>query len=284
MTGNAAANWLRGDMGNDTLRGGAGNDFINGGAGADNIAADAGNDVLEGMDGNDALSDNEGKNLFSGGSGADTLTGSAGHELYIGAAGNESITTGGGADVIAFNRGDNSDVITASAGADNTISVGGGIRYAEMTLSKSATDLVLNLGGADDRLTFKDWYAAPANRSVLNMQVIAEAMADFDAASSDKLRNKKIVTFDFLGLVGAFEAAGAPTNWALTNALLSKHLSGSDTAAIGADLAYRYGRTGSLSGMGVDAVQGMLGSASFGAMAQGLQSSAALDAGLKRLS
>jgi Ca2+-binding RTX toxin-like protein len=274
-TGNALANTLFGNNGANLLDGRAGNDMLQGAGG---------NDVLQGMDGDDALSDTAGNNLFHGGAGADSLSGSAGSELFIGGTGNDTITTGAGADIIAFNRGDGADVVNASAGADNTLSLGGGIRYADMTLAKNVNDLVLNLGGNGDRITFKDWYAAPGNRSVLNMQVIAEAMADFNAASSDRLVNRKIENFDFLGIAGAFDAAGAPASWAVTNALLSRHLGGNDTSAVGADLAYQYGKRGSLAGMGFDAVQGMLASGSFGVAAQALQAPAVLNAGPRVLS
>jgi hypothetical protein len=151
-------------------------------------------------------------------------------------------------------------------------------------MGRNLNDLVLSLGGNGDRITFKDWYAAPGNESVLNMQVIAEAMADFNAASSDRLINRKVESFDFLGITGAFDAAGAPANWAVTNALLSRHLGGSDTAALGADLAYQYGKHGSLAGMGFDAAQGMLASGSFGVAAQALQAPATLNAGSRVLS
>jgi hypothetical protein len=174
-------------------------------------------------------------------------------------------------------------VVNASSGADNTLSLGGGIGYADMRLTRSSNDLVLDLGGSGDKITFKDWYGLPGNMSLQNLQVIAEAMQDFNPASTDKLVNRKVESFDFTGLAATFDTAGAPVSWALTNALLSKHLSGSDSAATGADLAYRYGRTGSLAGMGFDAVQGMLASGSFGASAQALQSPAAVDAGLKHL-
>jgi hypothetical protein len=215
----------------------------------------------------------------------DTLNAGAGNDFLAGGAGNDIITTGAGRDVIAFNRGDGNDIVNASAVGDNTLSIGGGIRYADMTLSKAANDLVLGLGaGAGDSITFKDWYAAPANRSVLNMQVIAEAMADFNAASADPLRNRKVETFNFANIANAFDASGVATAWALTDTLLRQHLAGSsDTAAIGADIAYRYGRTGSLGGMGFDPVVGMLSNGAFGASAQALQGAAATDVGAKRL-
>jgi hypothetical protein len=138
---------------------------------------------------------------------------------------------------------------------------------------------------AGDSIAFDYWYSAIGDyKSVLNLQVIAEAMADFDAASTDSLRNRKVANFDFLGLANAFDNAGAPANWKLTDTLLIQHLSStSDTAAIGADLAYRYGRNGSLTGLGFDAVQGILVSGSFGITAQALQSDAALMTGAKRL-
>ncbi len=65
-----------------------------------------------------------------------------------------------GGDIIAFNRGDGQDVVNASTGADNTLSLGGGIRYTDLSFSKSANDLMLSLGNAE-QITLKDWYAIP---------------------------------------------------------------------------------------------------------------------------
>jgi Ca2+-binding RTX toxin-like protein len=283
-TGNASDNELVGSIANDTLLGLGGNDLLRSGSGFTTMDGGAGNDVLQASASGSIQSDASGNNVFQGARGFDRIAGGSGREFFAGGAGDDEITTGAGADVIAFNRGDGADVVNASAGADNTLSLGGGIRYADVTLAKNANDLVLNLGGNGDKITFKDWYAAPGNRSVLNMQVIAEAMADFNAASSDKLVNRKIENFDFLGIAGAFDAAGAPASWAVTNALLSRHLGGNDTSAVGADLAYQYGKRGSLAGMGFDAVQGMLASGSFGVAAQALQAPAVLNAGPRVLS
>ncbi|MDB5905441.1 MAG: Hemolysin-type calcium binding domain protein [Betaproteobacteria bacterium] len=114
--------------------------------------------------------------------------------------------------------------------------------------------------------------------------MISEAMADFNATSADPLLNRKVQTFDFAAMSGAFDAAGAVSGWALTNALLADHLSSSDTAALGGDLAYRYGMTASLGNVGFDPAQALLSSASFGSAAQALQTAAGLEQGLKRLS
>lgn len=134
-TGNTVDNVLLGNSAINTLTGGAGNDLLNGGAGNDTLKGDVGNDVLEGADGNDTLSDSAGNNLFNGGAGTDTLIGSTGKELFIGGLGIDTITTGTGADIIAFNKGDGQDTIVASTGTDNTISLGGGIQYANLSMS-----------------------------------------------------------------------------------------------------------------------------------------------------
>ena len=87
--------------------------------------------------------------------------------------------------------------------------------------------------------------------SVDKLQIVIEGTSDYDNGSSDPLHNKKIETFNFDGLVAAFDAALVAnpglTSWALSNALLAQYLTGSDTAAIGGDLAYRYGRFDTLS-------------------------------------
>jgi hypothetical protein len=123
--------------------------------------------------------------------------------------------------------------------------------------------------GATDQITLTNWYAKSTNRSVLNLQVIAEAMADFSAGSADPLRNNLIETFDFAGLVAQFDAAGAPANWQLTDSRLTAHLKdGSDTAAIGGDLAYQYGMNGGLTGIGLLAAQNVISAAAFGQSSQ----------------
>ena len=132
----------------------------------------------------------------------------------------------------------------------------------------------------------KDWYGG--KKSILNLQIIADASDDFDATSSDPLRNGRVQTFDFLGMVGAFDQArkASPglTSWALTNALLQFHLSGSDDAAIGGDLAYWYGKNGSLQGIGVQAAEQVIGAPGFGSEAESLHAFSGLQDGFARLS
>jgi hypothetical protein len=100
---------------------------------------------------------------------------------------------------------------------------------------------------------------------------------------TDVLKDNKVETFNFAGLVGAFDTALAAnptmTSWSMTNALLNFHLgSGSDSAAIGGDLAYQYGKAGTLAGIGLNAAQSVISSAQFGQSAQTLNAPASWQA------
>lgn len=269
-TGNGLSNLLRGNDGNNTLQGNGGIDILEGGLGTDILSNTSG-----------------GKTLFNGGGGTDTLTGTANNDMLIGGAGNDSITTGSGADTIVFNRGDGQDTVAASTTRDNTLAIGGGAVYSDLLFQKSGNDLIIHISGTD-RITFTGYYTSTANRSVNNLQIVIQGTSDYDAGSADAMRNKAIQTFDFEGLVAAFDAARAATpgltTWALTNALLAEHLSGSDTAALGGDLAYRYGRFGTLSDISFTPAIGILSAAGFGTSAQTLQSLAVLQDSSARLS
>jgi Ca2+-binding RTX toxin-like protein len=284
MTG--YANYINGLNGSDTLTGAELNDYLNGGNGLDTLYGGAGNDILQGGAGTDTLSDTVGNNLFDGGSEIDTIIGGDGNEFIIGGTGNDLITTGLGADVIAFNRGDGADIINASTGKDNTLSLGKGIKYADLLFNKNANDLVL-VTGAGEQVTFKDWYGSVDNHSIANLQIVIDGSTDYNAASTDKLVNKKIGQFNFDGLVGAFDqaraAAPALTSWGLSASLLNFYLASSDTAAIGGDLAYQYAKDGNLSGMAMTPTQTVLGSAQFGVTSQGLNPATSLLDGSSRL-
>ncbi|WP_338849942.1 hypothetical protein V8J88_20390 [Massilia sp. W12] len=266
--GNALDNLLQGNSGINTLDGAAGND------------------ILQAAAGNDSLSDSLGNNLLDGGAGNDVLSAGAGNDFLIGGLGNDTIHTGSGSDVIAFNRGDGADVVMASAGKDNTLSLGNGIQYADLLFQKSANDLIL-VSGASDKITFKDWYANPANRSVANLQVVLEGSVDYDAASASVIRNQKIAQFDFDGLVAAFDSArnATPTisSWQLSKSLLDFHLASSDTAALGGDLAYQQACTGNLSHISLLPSQAILASGQFGTVAQNVQAVSALQDSSPRL-
>ncbi len=240
-----------------------------------------GTDIMQGLGGDDNLKNKSGVALLDGGAEEDKLDGSRDNELYIGGAGDDEIKADKGADIIAFNRGDGRDKVKHAHGGGNTVSLGGGIGYDDLSLSRDHDDLILETGDGE-QINFVDWYDGD-HRSVVNLQVIAEAMAEFDAGSSDPLLNKKVQTFDFAAVTAAFDAAGQVDNWSLANALLDAHLAGSDSEALGGDLAYRYGLSGSLSGIGVGAAQQVLNAPQFGSEAQSLQPYEELQQGRTRL-
>jgi Ca2+-binding RTX toxin-like protein len=286
-TGNAAGNWLLGNAAGNSIAALDGQDLVFGGAGNDTLSGGNGRDILQGGDGNDSLADASGNNLLHGGIGTDVLTGGTGAELFAGGAGNDTITVGTGADIVAFNRGDGQDVVNAATGTDNVLALGGGIRYADVALRKSGNDLIVDVG-ATEQLTFKDWYVSVTNRHVVDLQMVVDASADWNASSTSALVNKRVARFDFAGLVSQFDAARTTdpllTQWNVAGALASEHLGGSDTAAIGGDLAYQYGRSGSLSNIGWTPADTVLASASFGVAMQTLQAPATLFGGPKTLS
>ncbi len=114
-------------------------------------------------------------------------------------------------------------------------------------------------------------------------------MSDFAPGGSDPLRDNKIERFDFNQIVQKFDQARAASasnanHWAVMNSLLDAHLAGSDTEAIGGDLAYRYGLSGTLSGIAINAAQAVLASPQFGAAPQALQPLAGLQDGPVKLS
>ncbi|WP_407278107.1 calcium-binding protein [Aromatoleum evansii] len=277
IVGNAAANTLLGAGGDDVLRGGAGNDLIVGADGVDILEGGSEQDILGGADNHDAM---------FGGTGSDHIYLYQG-DVVAGGAGVDWVNFNEGADVALFNRGDGADMFVADGAAQDTLSLGTGISYSDLALRRDADNLILDVG-AGESITLLDWYV-PANlRSVANLQVIAEAMAGFDAAGADPLLDNKVEQFDFAGLATRFDqemaANPALTSWNLSSALLEFHVSGSDTAAIGGDLAYQYGKNGTLAGIGVGAAQSVLGDAQFGVAAQTLQPLAQLQEGVVKLS
>ncbi|MFM9435615.1 hypothetical protein ACFDR9_002685 [Janthinobacterium sp. CG_23.3] len=123
-------------------------------------------------------------------------------------------------------------------------------------------------------MTLKNWYLGVDKHSVACLQLLIEGTADYNAASPSQLNNRKVEQFNFDGLATAFDQARAAnpslSSWALSSSLLSFHLGGSDTAAIGADLAYQYAKYGGLSNISLTPVQAMMADAAFGAASQTL--------------
>lgn len=273
-------------LGNNVFYGGNGSDYILAGAGNDQIngdgAKDNGVDVVQAGAGNDMIATGNGNDLVDAGTGNDSIDAGSGNDWIAAGKGNDVIHAGQGNNIMAFNRGDGQDTVVTSSSGGDAISLGG-IRYADLKLLKSGSDLVLDLD-AGDRITLSGWYAGAANQGVGRLQVITTG-ADYDPASADKSKNKPVEIFDFRKIVQQFDAArGADTasdaGWSAVNSLLNAHLQGSQTQALGGDLSFQYATAGSLAGIGLGAAQGSISS---GTDLQTLKTRQQLEQGAVRL-
>ena len=92
-----------------------------------------------------------------------------------------------------------------------------------------------------------------------------------------------VARFDFAEIATAFDAARSAnpsiTRWTMAGALPGAFVAGSDTAALGGDLVYAFGRGGSLAAIGMGAASSILGDANFGLAAQAFLTPAELAAG-----
>jgi Ca2+-binding RTX toxin-like protein len=149
--------------GRDTVYGEGGNDFLLGGNGNDVLDGGSGIDVLQGGNGNDILRQQDDNSALVGGIGSDSISGGQGNNFIAGGQHDDAINTGGGTNVVAFNRNDRNDTVVATARSKNTLSLGGGIHAVDLALSVDGDDLVLS-AGHNDSITFTDWYAAPDNQ------------------------------------------------------------------------------------------------------------------------
>ncbi|HEX5337938.1 MAG TPA: putative Ig domain-containing protein, partial [Gallionella sp.] len=245
--------------GRDT--GGSGSDELN----SDNNYTDTANDLLD------------------GGAGNDYVYGSISNDLLIGGTGNDELSGDDGNDVVLFNRGDGNDWYYSNwsengvplAQRTDTVSLGGGIGYADLSFSRDTTDLILNVGNGES-ITFANWFDSSwqDNKAISTLQVVAESMANYDAGSADPLLSKRIQQFDFVALANQFEAASTAdptiTTWQLAPHLAEFSLGGSDTAAIGGAMAYLYGKNGNLDGLSESALRAQLNDTAFGTGNQAL--------------
>ena len=287
-TGNTLDNWLVGNSSANTLDGKEGNDLISAGAGDDCVYGGAGNDILEGQDGNDTLEGGDGVDAVFGGAGNDTLRSNAGKGLLAGGKGNDNLHAGTDTTEIAFNRGDGNDVLYAQAGKALVLSLGGGIRYDDIKIRRSGNNLIADFNTAKtDSITISNYYAMSASqRPAIRMQMLTEASGAYAPGGTNVMLDNRVEQFDFSRLVGNFDQTYAASSslrngnqWAVMNSLLSAHLGGSNTAALGGDLAYQYGNTGGVTGMGMEVGMAALADTGFASSVQTLRPKLAASAG-----
>ena len=266
----------------------SGTDLLVGNTGSDTLTGGTGSNVLQAQgSGTNTLKDASGSAALLAGAGNDALTGGTGVAFFAAGAGTDVISLGSGTAsnaVVGFNANDGKASITANTSIHNDVlSLGGGIAYANLTFSKSGNNLILNTGGTS-AITLTNWYSASTNQDFATLQVIEQSATTYNASSTNALYNSEVETFDFSKLVAAFNAASAPANWALSNALLTDHLSSSNSVALGGDLAYYDGlNSGGLSGMNLATAVSTLQSTSFGKTAQTLDAWGGVSGGNNRL-
>jgi len=141
ITGNEAANILKGFNGNDVIHGNDGDDFINGNKDNDVVYGDFGNDTVRGgkqLDtvfggsGDDFVagdrSDDQvfgglGHDYIRGGKDNDNVFGESGNDTIYGDKGNDSIYGGTGNDIFVFKEESGSDIIFDFVSGEDAIQI-----------------------------------------------------------------------------------------------------------------------------------------------------------------
>ncbi|MFN4352188.1 MAG: VCBS domain-containing protein [Hylemonella sp.] len=289
---------LYGGAGSDVIDAGAGNDFVDGGDQDDRLVSllGYGNDIVRGGSGNDVITDLSGQNLLEGGAGADILFDGNGSSVLIGARGNDILKLGRGQDVIVFNRGDGRDTVIGGdeCDANDTLVLGGGIRYEDLSFRRDGRDLVLNIGQEGchpDQIRFADWYEG--NRTIDRLEIAIDTSDAYQSDSLDTLLNKQVQSFDFGGLVQRFNTefdagcgyghSGYLQSWSFAASLMEFHLGGSDDLMTGGDLAHYYTHQGTMSGLSLGVAHVALGDGMLGKAQQEVSSMNAQMTGAVRL-
>jgi trimeric autotransporter adhesin len=262
-TGNSLLDLIVGNTGNDTLTAGSGIAALEGGrtAGSDQIKASSNQAAL------------------IGGAGASTITGGAFKDFYAAGSVSDSITTGATANVVSVNKGDGATTLAPTTSATNVLSLGAGIDTESLYFTKTGNNLILTDGVSGDSITFNNWYVGTADQDYTTLQVVEIASANYNSGGGDGLRNKALEAFNFTTLVAAYNAAGSPSNWALSTDMPSAQLSSSSTADFGGDLAYYFGLNGNLTGVDLSDVQSTLTNASFGTATQTINAFSGISGG-----
>ena len=220
---------LTGDSGDNILEGGAGADELEGAGGSD-TASYAGSSAAVRVnlsygrgDGGDAQGDrlisiesligSDHDDTLVGDAGNNILDGSAGDDQLNGGAGDDTLTGGLGADTYVFHLGTGGVISetdrydTGQDIIDNTgrsrdgdrILITEGISQQDIWFSQNGDDLQIDVIGADDSVTVRDWFVGATNRvdyvqlgegdgsSFLqsgNVQALVDAMSSFDPPAS----------------------------------------------------------------------------------------------------
>lgn len=190
--------------------------------------------IVMAFNGNDHITVLSEVALLDAGGGEDTVEFKVDAASFlIGGGGNDVIGTSGIRNVIAFNRGDGADVVQANLGG--TISLGGGISSQDVSIIKTDSDIVVDLG-AGDSITLIGALSWPldddnteSSLPALLLQIISPTQVDTYDLRSESLNS-----------------------WT------------SPDAAMGGIIAYQYAVTGSIEGLFENAILDTLIDPDFG--------------------
>ncbi|MBT0962389.1 calcium-binding protein [Denitromonas iodatirespirans] len=150
-----------------------------------NTDSDA-NGVVLGGNGNNHLYGKGGRDLLYGGQGADNLYGGEGDDVLIGGAGNDYLVGDAGSDTYVFGRGDGQDTVSnydAAAGSVDVIALSGGLDPSEVSLTRSADNLIVSIIGTTDKLTVQSYFNQDANGNCIVDQIRFENGTIWDVAT-----------------------------------------------------------------------------------------------------
>ncbi|WP_219340975.1 calcium-binding protein [Sphaerotilus sulfidivorans] len=166
--------------------------IIIGNALANTLAGQDGNDWIDGGSGDSA-------DTLLGGAGNDTLVGNGLGTLIRGGTGNDVISARTGAATILFDRGDGQDTIGSrpdTAFFANTLQFGAGIAKADVDVRVSGNDLVLGLRGTTDTVTLQQFYApSPFSGADIGTRMTGAQIVRFADGSQWTLEDLKAIVF-----------------------------------------------------------------------------------------
>jgi Ca2+-binding RTX toxin-like protein len=96
---------------------------------------------------------------------ANRLFGGAGNDTLDGGAGNDTLNGGIGNDTYLFGRGSGQDTIAewdSTAGNLDTLQFTAGVAVGDVSVSRTAIDLILTINGTTDKVVLKDWFTSDA--------------------------------------------------------------------------------------------------------------------------
>jgi Ca2+-binding RTX toxin-like protein len=312
LLGYASNDTISGAAGNDTLKGAAGNDTLYGEFGNDTLQGEDGNDVLYGGDGTDTLEGNIGDDHLIGGEGNDNLYGEdvygginlsrIGNDILDGGAGNDVLVGGFGSDTYLFGRGDGQDTlynegdrygsrIDPTVNKLDVLQFKEGVLASDVSLARTGNNLIVRINGTTDQVTVVNYFLGdgthPEGHAVDQIRFADGTIWDVATVKSLVLTGgTAVATFsdaEGSGLAAAKAANPVLSSWALAAALLDFHSSGNDSAALGGELGYEYGRLASVNGIGATPMQGNLSNSNVSSAAQALALENELQTGVARL-